>query len=127
MKKQHLFLTAIISSGFALPVFACGPSTAPMGSNTTSNEHHHTGSGREHWRKKRIKHLRHKLDEYNNAQKFANGMDGVDGHHSAPDPEEKHRYWVNRYEFLALKAEAGQATVTELHELRWLQGKLLHR
>lgn len=86
--------------------------------------------GRERATRKRIIVLKEQMREYRKAQRVADVMDAMQGHllyPSEPSPEAQRRHMINRFEYLALKAERGHATTAEVTEMRRLQHTLLGR
>jgi|KBSMisStaDraftv2_1062788.scaffolds.fasta_scaffold119581_2 Ni/Co efflux regulator RcnB len=117
---------------FVTPAIACGPMGGSTGGTTMTNN---TGGrqmsqGRDQWSKKRIKHLRRQMDDYKKAQRTADGLGYATGEYVPQmhrNPAEQRQYYINRYEFLALKAERGKATQKDIAEMRALQHYLLGR
>ena len=128
--KMHCVLVVMLIGILAGPAFACGPTMNGSGGGTMTNTGHpsNMSPGRERWTRKRIKHLRGQMDDYKKAQRTADGLGYATGeyvpqmHHN---PAEQRQYYINRYEFLALKAERGKASAKDLAEMRALQNYLL--
>ncbi|SRR6266542_3336508 len=114
-----------------------GLANEPTASNTAPSNNRSSGSsvtvtrtvnpGRIIYTRRRIIELRQQIREYEKAQKTADKMDLLLGRYSNPSPAVERRYLINRFEFLALKAERGRATRADLDELRQLQHTLLGR
>lgn len=96
-------------------------------SGTTVTVTRNTTATRERYTRRRIIELRQQIREHQKAQAVADKMDFMLGHYSSPSREAERRYLINRFEFLALKAERGRATRDDLAELRQLQQILLPR
>ena len=131
--KVRTLLIAVLTALFGLPVFANGPMPGDpgmSGGNSTSNTN--TGGqmhpGRERFTRRRIKHLRQEMDDYKKAQRTADQLGYATGEYVPQmhrNPAERRQYLINRYEFLALKAERGKATAKDIADLRALQNYLL--
>lgn len=79
--------------------------------------------------RKRMIVLKKQMREYRKAQNTADIMDLMQGHvyPAEPSREAQRRYMINKYEYLALKAERGHATTADVAEMRRLQHTLLGR
>ena len=113
------------------PTFACGPGMNGSGGGTMTNNTGRPSNmspGREQWTRKRIKHLRGQMDDYKKAQRTADGLGYATGEYVPQmhrNPAEQRQYYINRYEFLALKRERGKASQKDIAEMRALQHYLL--
>ena len=131
IRTTLIVISAVVG---AYPALANGPmpgdSQAPNnnGSSQMSPE-------RERWVRNRMKHLRDEMHEQQKADTIAREMDRLQaatnnnyGRFMFPEgasPAAQHQYMINRYEFLALKAERGKATPKERAEMRALQHRLV--
>lgn len=108
-------LALLVSS----PAFANDPSM-PSGGQMSP--------GRDHYTRKRIKELKQQMTDYKHAQRTADTLGYATGeyvpqmHHNAAAYRQ---HLINRYEFLALKAERGKATAKDVAEMHALQNALL--
>ena len=134
MKSARLLILAF-ASAIAAPGFANGPMPAD-GNMSTQNSTVTTGggtqmnSGRDRWTRRRIKHLRQQNDDYRKAQRTADTLGYATGEYVPQmhrNTAAQRQHMINRYEFLALKAERGKATQKDVAELRALQHYLLGR
>lgn len=139
--KIRTLLVICIAAIFAMPAVACGPGmTQPSGG----------GGGQVHGRKKAVKRrmgeLKPKIDEYEHAQRAANGIDeflhGIDGKAGSVAIDEAHRhmprailvrkpqspeerlYMFRRFEYLALKKERKGLSGGEAAEMYALRSVL---
>jgi hypothetical protein len=120
---------AIISSP---SLFANGPMPADNNSSTSNSN---MSPGREQWTRRRIKHLKHEMDEHRKADQTARNIDRILGgadenvgrvmFPQGASSAARRRYMINRYEFLALKAERGNASAKDIAEMRALRAALL--
>jgi hypothetical protein len=68
------------------------------------------------------------MDDYRKAQRTADNLGYATGEwvpQMHRNQAERRQYMINRYEFLALKAERGKASGKDIAELRALQNALL--
>jgi hypothetical protein len=131
MTRLIIALSALVISS-SLPVFANGPMPADN-SNSTSNSN--MNPGRERWTRNRIKHLKHEMEEHRKADQTARNIDRILGgadenvgrvmFPQGASSAARRRYMINRYEFLALKAERGNASAKDIAEMRALRAALL--
>jgi hypothetical protein len=129
--------TALIFSLLAFiaaPGFANGPMPGDSGMSSNSNTTVTTGGGRQmsggrdRFSRRRIKHLRQEMDDYRKAQRAADALGYGTGEYLPQmhrNPAERRQYMINRYEFLALKAERGRASAKDIAEMHALQHHLL--
>jgi hypothetical protein len=127
---MNMLLVIILAGIVAVPAFGCGPmGTGSGGGTTTSNGGgRQISPGRERFTRRRIHHLRRQMDDYKKAQRTADNLGYATGEWAPQmhrNPAERRQYYINRYEFLALKAERGKATSKDLAEMRALQHHLL--
>ncbi|MEP7016130.1 MAG: hypothetical protein ABI925_11875 [Verrucomicrobiota bacterium] len=123
--KIRVVLIVSLAALIALPAIACGPS-----GGSSQNTGHSMSPGRKQWTKKRMKHLKQQMSDYNSAQKWSDGLGYATGEwvpQMHRNSAEHRRYMINRYEFLALKAEHGRASANDIAEMRGLQAALLSR
>lgn len=99
--------------------------SSPTRSGTSVTVTKAVSPARQRYTKQRILVLKQQMGEYKKAQRTADKLDLMLGHYSNPSREAQRRYLINRFEFLALKAERGRATRDDLNELRQLQQMLL--
>jgi hypothetical protein len=133
MKSQALSIS-VLAALLAHPGLACGPSGSAMtqptnnstSSSTVTNQRKLT-PGRERASRKRIRVVKQQLREYQKAQNTADIMDLMQGNPFPAEPsrEAQRRHLINKFEYLALKAELGHATTAEVMEMRRLQHTLL--
>jgi hypothetical protein len=131
-------LVCAIASAIALvsPILANGPMPGDSGGSSYSNGASEGMSpGRRHWTKHRIHELSERMSEYRKADRAAREMDrfqgAVDNNYGrfivpegASSTAQRH-YMIDRFEYLALKAERGKATERDKAEMRALRGQLL--
>jgi hypothetical protein len=133
--KIRTVLMVTLAAVFALPALACGPMISGGTSNINTGTGRTVSPERDHWARRRIKQLRAEMDAHRKADQTARTLDhilGVADNNAgrALFPEgasaaAQRRYMINRYEFLALKAELGKANAKDIAELRALQAALL--
>lgn len=124
--KIRVLLTAALTVLFALPAFANGPMPGDPG--MSSNPPSKMTPGRQKWTKRRMKHLKQQMSDYNKARQTADTLGYATGEYVPQlhrNPAEVRRHMINRYEFLALKAERGKASANDIAEMRALQAALL--
>jgi hypothetical protein len=119
---------------FSLPAFGNGPgmTDTPMtnGGGTTTNNGggRQMSPGRDQWTRRRIKHLRRQMDDYKKAQRASDNLGYATGEYVPQihrNPAEYRQHLINRYEFLALKAERGKATSNDIAEMHAIKHRLL--
>ena len=123
--KIRTLMVVLFASLFALPALACGP----MPSGGSSGGSSYKNPGRKKWAKKRIKQLKGKMSDYHKAQQWSDGLGYATGEmvpQVRRNAVEHRQFLIHRYEFLALKAEYGKASITEQIEMRALQSYLLN-
>jgi Ni/Co efflux regulator RcnB len=122
-------LIAIFAAVFVLPAFANDPAMSTNnGGGTQMNGGSQNNPGRVRWTRKRIKHLRQRIDDYKKAERASDNLGYATGEwvpQMHRNQAERRQYLINRYEFLALKAERGRATAKDIAEMRALQNSLL--
>lgn len=132
MKLQALSIS-VLAAIFAHPGQACGPSASntaqPTNNTTSSSTVTVQRKMSESDSRKRMIVLKKQMREYRKAQNTADIMDLMQGHvyPAEPSREAQRRYMINKYEYLALKAERGHATTADVAEMRRLQHTLLGR
>jgi hypothetical protein len=110
---------------FASPSPACGPSN---GSGTSVQPNSGQAmTPRRQWIRKRLRHLKNKRGEEERMQRGLDGVDLSQGHYPGRSSAYTRQRMIDRYEFLALKAERGRATPSEMAEMKLLQNTLLGR
>jgi hypothetical protein len=116
---------------FASPSPACGPSNGqPMSNSSGSSAQSNSGqpmTPRRQWIRKRLRHLKNKRGEEERMQRGLDGVDLSQGHYPGRSSAYTRQRMIDRYEFLALKAERGRATASDLAEMKLLQNTLLSR
>lgn len=129
--KIRVLLNVAFTGLFALPALANGPMPGDPGtSSSTSAQPNNMSPGRQRWTKRRMKHLRQQMTDYKKAQQTADALGYATGEYVPQlhrNPAEVRRHMINRYEFLALKAERGKASANDIAEMRALQAALLGR
>jgi hypothetical protein len=129
--KIRVLLIVAFTALFALPALANGPMPGDPGtSSSTSVQPNNMSPGRQRWTKRRMKHLRQQMTDYKKAQQTADALGYATGEYVPQlhrNPAEVRRHMINRYEFLALKAERGKASANDVAEMRALQSALLGR
>jgi hypothetical protein len=131
-------LHALTVSMLGVVLAHSGHANEPAASNTAPSTNNSTATtvtvtrnvtpSRERYTRKRIIELRQQVREYQKSQSVADKMDLLLGRYpTRPSREVERRYLINRFEFLALKAERGRATRADVAELRELQQILLGR
>lgn len=131
--KRLVMISALVLF-LAPPAFANGPMPSDQPTTSTSGGRP-MSPGRRSWTKKRVKQLKQEMNTYKSAERTTQGIDrmlgAADNNPGAvffpqgQSPAEHRRYMINRFEYLAIKAEHGRASPNEMAELRALQAALL--
>jgi hypothetical protein len=123
MKPLALAIALLITLP-ALPALANDPSMQSSSSTTTTTS---TGTtGRQHWVKQRMHHLKSQMAEDEKAQKTADKMDYFIGKYPERSATYTRQRMISRFEYLALKSERRGLTANEAYEMRMLQASLMH-
>ena len=120
---KRLFVIGALALLIPLPAFANDPSM-PSGGTSGSQ----MNPGRDHYTRKRIKELKTQMTDYKKAQRAADTLGYATGEwvpQMHRNPAAYRQHLINRYEFLALKAERGKATSKDIAEMRALHNHLL--
>ena len=129
MKLQALSVS-ILAAMLVQPVLANDPTmsnTAPSNASSSATGPRTMSPSREKYTRKRVIVLKQQMHDYGKAQKVADKLDLMLGRFPTRSPEAERRYMINRFEYLALKAERGRATRADLAEMQQLQHTLLGR
>jgi hypothetical protein len=131
---KRLLMISVLALFLALPAFANGPMPTDQPTTSTSSGRP-MSPGRKTWTKKRVKHLKQEMNTYKSAERTTKNIDRMLGaadnnagtvmFPSGQSPAEHRRYMINRFEYLAIKAEHGRASANEMAEMRALQSALL--
>ena len=133
---KRFLVIGVLALFLALPAFANGPMPSDQPTTSTSSGRP-MSPGRKNWTKKRVKHLKQEMNTYKSAERTSKGIDRMLGaadnnpnavfFPSGQSAAEHRRYMINRFEYLAIKAEHGRASAKEIAEMQALQGALLGR